>query len=160
VDQFYFDDDTWAVRYLIVDTGGWLAGRQVLISPISVVKADWAAERIEVALTKSQVENSPSIETHKPVSRRYEAIYFTYYGYPYYWGGPLLWGPAPYPARLAAARQEAAEAAIWEQEDPGDVHLRSTNEVAGYHIQATDGEIGHIEDFIVSTMRAGLSATS
>src|ERR1022692_2922237 len=93
VDQLYFDDETWAIRYLTVNTGGWLGGRQVLISPISVVKADWQAKRLDVALTKKQVENSPDIDAQRPVSRQYEAEYFGYYGYPYYWDGPNLWGP-------------------------------------------------------------------
>ena len=85
VDEFYFDDETWVIRYLTVETGGWLTGRQVLISPISVIHADWQAKRLDVALTKKQVENSPNIDTHQPVSRRLEAEYCGYYGYPYYW---------------------------------------------------------------------------
>jgi len=101
VEQFYFDDETWAIRYLTVETGGWLGGRQVLISPFSVVQADWQARRLDVALTKKQVQNSPDIDTHLPVSRQHEAAYLGYYGYPYYWGGPYLWGPAFYPAGLA-----------------------------------------------------------
>jgi hypothetical protein len=91
VDDFYFDDETWAIRYLTVATGGWLDGRQVLISPIAIVHADWQDKRLEVALTKKQVENSPDIDTHKPVSRQHEAELFGYYGYPNYWGGPFLW---------------------------------------------------------------------
>jgi hypothetical protein len=102
VDQFYFDDETWAIRYLTVETGGWLGGRRVLISPFSVVHTDWQAKRLDVALTKKQVENSPDIDTHQPVSRQHEAAYLGYYGYPYYWGGPYLWGPAFYPAGLAS----------------------------------------------------------
>ena len=101
VDELYFDDETWAIRYLTVETGGWLGGRQVLISPISVAHTDWQAQRLDVALTKKQVENSPDINTHQPVSRQHEAAYLGYYGYPYYWGGPYLWGPAFYPAGLA-----------------------------------------------------------
>jgi hypothetical protein len=73
VDQLYFDDETWAIRYLMIETGGWLGGRRVLISPISVVHTDWQAKRLDVALTKKQVENSPDIDTHKPVSRQHEA---------------------------------------------------------------------------------------
>ncbi len=34
-------------------------------------------------------------------------------------------------------------------EERGDPHLRSTKEVEGYYIRATDGEIGHVEDFVV-----------
>ena len=88
VDQFYFDDETWAIRYLIVETGGWLAGRRILISPFSVVDADWRVGRLDVALTKKQVEGSPNIDTHRPVSRQHEAAYLGYFGYPNYWGGP------------------------------------------------------------------------
>ena len=85
VNEFYFDDDTWAIRYLTVETGGWLGGREVLISPISVAYTDWQTKRLNVALTKKQVENSPNIDTHRPVSRQQEAAYLGYYGYPYYW---------------------------------------------------------------------------
>jgi len=68
VEQFYFDDETWAIRYLIVDTGGWLGGRRVLISPFSVIHSDLVAGRLDVALTKKQVEHSPDTDMHKPVS--------------------------------------------------------------------------------------------
>ena len=112
VDQFYFDDESWAIRYLVVQTGGWLGGRQVLISPYSIVHADWQARRLEVALTKRQVENSPDINTHQPVRRQQEAEYNRYYGYPYYWGGPLLWGPVYYPGAVDTAPKDAAAEGI------------------------------------------------
>jgi hypothetical protein len=150
VDQFYFDDETWAIRYLTVETAGWLGGRQVLISPISVVHADWQARRLDVALTKRQVQNSPDIDTHLPVSRQHEAAYLGYYGYPYYWGGPYLWGPAFYPAGLAVPICPAAEAVAdkMRKESP-DSHLRSSEAVTGYHIDTADGEIGHVVGFVV-----------
>jgi hypothetical protein len=150
VNQFYFDDETWAIRYLIVDTGGWLGGRRVLISPISVVQTDWEAKRLDVALTKRQVEHSPQIDTHKPVSRQHEAAYVGYYGYPYYWGGPYLWGAAAYPAGLATpptASTEAMAARI--RRESTDSHLRSGEAVTGYNIEAADGEIGHVDGFVV-----------
>src|SRR3984885_4236237 len=109
VDELYFDDETWAIRYLTVETGGWLGGRQVLISPISVVGTEWQARRLDVALTKNQVENSPNIATHQPVSRQHEAAYYGYYGYPYYWEGPYLWGPAFYPSALAIPTTASTE---------------------------------------------------
>ena len=74
VDELYFDDETWVIRYLTVDTGGWLGGRQVLISPISVIRTDWQARRLDVALTKKQVENTPDIDTHQPVSRQHHRV--------------------------------------------------------------------------------------
>jgi len=150
VDELYFDDETWAIRYLTVETGGWLGGRPVLISPISVVHTDWQAQQLDVALTKKQVENSPDINTHQPVSRQHEAAYNRYYGYPYYWGGPYLWGAAPYPADVVIPTATASEAiAYGEPSPPADSHLRSTEAVTGYSIDAADGEIGHVAGFVV-----------
>jgi len=148
VDQFYFDDETWTIRYLVVDAGSWLVGRMVLISPISLGNVDWAAKLLEVTLTRKQVENSPNIDTHKPVSRQHEAEFLGYYGYPFYWGGTDLWGPVLHPADLSE-RTATAEARSVPKQESIDRHLRSTNEVNGYYIQAVDGEIGHVEDFLV-----------
>ena len=150
VEQFYFDDETWAIRYLMVDTGGWLGGRQVLISPISVTHTDWEGKRLDVGLTKKQVENSPDINTHQPVSRQHEAEYNRYYGYPYYWGGPYLWGPSFWPAALATPTP--AYTGTMEGTMPNesmDSHLRSTDGVTGYYVEATDGEIGHVDGFVI-----------
>jgi hypothetical protein len=150
VEQFYFDDETWTIRYLTIETGGWLHGRRVLISPISVVNTDCQRKRLDVALTKKQVESSPNIDTHKPVSRQHEADYLGYYGYPYYWGGPYLWGPAYVPIGLAAPMPSSKKAlADRIRNESADSHLRSTEATTGYHIQATDGEIGHLQGFIV-----------
>jgi hypothetical protein len=151
VDQLYFDDETWAVRYLTVETGGWLGGRPVLISPFSVVHADWQAQRLDVALTKKQVENSPDINTHQPVSRQHEAAYNQYYGYPFYWGGPFLWGPAYFPAALPITLAPVLPEAMADSKrsESTDSHLRSTEAVTGYHIEAADGEIGHVDGFVV-----------
>jgi hypothetical protein len=150
VDQFYFDDETWAIRYLTVETGGWLDGRQVLISPHSVSEVDWPAKRLDVTLTKAQVQNSPDINTHHPVSRQHEAEFNRYFGYPYYWGGPFLWGESDYPGGLGytaiAYPEMLADASAGE---PADSHLRSIEAVTGYSIDALDGEIGHVNGFIL-----------
>jgi uncharacterized protein YrrD len=164
VEQFYFDDERWTLRYIVVNTGNWLSGRQVLVSPFSVVNVDRPNSRLHVDLTKSQVEKSPDIDTHKPVSRQMEASHSDYYGYPYYWGSPFLWGTEEYPAPAVqqSASMAAAVTASGAMGRPvttltsapapfasEDFHLRSTQEVASYHIAATDGEVGHVEDFIV-----------
>ena len=150
VAQFYFDDETWAIRYLVVETGGWLSGKQVLISPISIIRADWADRCLNVALTMDQVKNSPDIDTHKPVSRQHEAAYFGYYGYPYYWDGPNLWGPSFYPAGMVSLMADSAEAVAESiHRESMDSHLRSTDAVLGYHMGALHGEIGHVGGFIV-----------
>ncbi len=150
VQELYFDDETWAIRYLTVETGGWLGGRRVLISPYSILHTDWAARRLDVALTLKQVEASPSVDTHLPVSRQYEAGYLGYYGYPNYWAGPYLWGPAFYPAGVSvppnAFSSEMADRAM---NASTDTHLRITEEVTGYHMEAIDGEIGHLAAFLI-----------
>ena len=148
LDDFYFDDESWTIRYLVAETGNWLLNRKVLISPFAIGKADLSKERLNVTLTKKQVEEIPSIDTDKPVSRQHEASYLDYYGFPYYWGGPSLWGPMPYP-QLSGATQRRNEEARAEREEANDVHLCSANKVTEYHIEATDGGIGHVEDFII-----------
>jgi len=153
VDQFYFDDQQWVIRYVVVDTGKWLPGRRVLISPFSIRRVDWNGETILLSITRGMIQSSPEIDTHKPVSRQQEAAYLGYYGYPYYWGGAGLWGPGPYPAGItavdAAEARARVEAELDEARAKGDAHLRSTKEVIGYHLQATDGELGHVESFLI-----------
>jgi hypothetical protein len=151
VDDFLFDDEQWTIRYLVANTGSWLTGRLVLISPIAFRSIDWDAEAFDVALTRRQVEDGPSILEDQPVSRQKEEEYFRYYGYPYYWGGPGLWGMGAYPGTIFTPAPPLPERAAERQagaQPQGDQHLRSAREVKGYAIQARDGEIGHVEDFI------------
>jgi hypothetical protein len=151
VDQFYFDDEAWAVRYLVIDTGNWLTGKRVLISPIAVNGIDRDKKTFDAGLTKEQVKNSPDVDTHMPISRRREMEYFNYYGWPYYWYGGGLWGGAFYPGALNMASALDAESGARPKPpvEPGDSHLRSTKVVLNYHVEAADGEIGHVEDFIM-----------
>lgn len=146
--NFLLDDECWAIRYLVVETGGFFNGRPVLISPIFFGEPDWAAKKFPLALTMEKVKNSPSIDTDQPVSRQRERIYSGYYGNGDYWGYAGLWGLGAYPNQLANARMEEALA---EQPAPDkdDVHLRSAEEVRGYQIQGSDDAIGHVDDFIV-----------
>jgi uncharacterized protein YrrD len=144
VKDFYFDDRHWTIRYLVADTGNWLTGRQVLISPYALVDAGITAHHIAINLTKKQIEDSPAMENDVPVSRQYEATYYEYYGWPTYWGGPLMWGSYPYPVR---------DRTLWnaptQNKKSWNPHLRSIHDVSGHNIQAADGEIGHVADFII-----------
>jgi uncharacterized protein YrrD len=144
VKEFYFDDHSWTVRYLVADTGGWLSGRTVLISPYALDPANEGGQVIPVDLTKAQIERSPLLDTDRPVSRQYEWEYFSFYGWPAYWDGPYTWGPSAYPTRAQNRWSEASR-----HERTGDPHLRSTREVTGCNIQAQDGEIGHVDDFVI-----------
>jgi uncharacterized protein YrrD len=154
VEDSYFDDARWAVRYLVADTGGWLSGRTVLISPRSIRDIDWANGAVRVALTREQVEKSPSIDTRKPVSRQHEIEYSAYYGYAPYWIGPDLWGMGMAPGvplvvpPIDPPVPPAEGARIEHERAAADPHLRSSMEVAGYRVAATDGDIGHVEDFV------------
>ena len=148
VAQLLFDDENWAIRYLVVNTGSWLDQRPVLISPIFLGHADWASERLEVRLTKDRIANSPAIDTHKPVSRQHEADHLSYYGYPSYWGDSGLWGSDLYPTAMTPIPAIVPPSAP-PKEETEDSHLWSTGDVTGYHVEASDGEIGHVADFIV-----------
>jgi hypothetical protein len=144
VKEFYFDDRYWTIRYLIADTGNWLTDRQVLISPYSLVAVNMKEQHINIDLTKQQIENCPSLSSDKPVSRQFEEGYCGYYGLPIYWVGPYMWGAYPNIVRDRENWKKPTQS-----EKAWDPHLRSTNEVNSYYLQAEDGEIGHVDDFII-----------
>jgi sporulation protein YlmC with PRC-barrel domain len=156
VKDFYFDDEAWVIRYLVVDTSQWLGGREVLISPYAIGQMDRAADALPVTATREQVKNSPSIDSDKPISRQYEKSYLGYYGYPYYWGGTGLWGEGNYPGTLLTGtganpygNYQGYLRAPSKRDTASDPHLRSCESVKGYHIRAKDGEIGHVQGYLV-----------
>jgi hypothetical protein len=142
--EFYFDDRYWVVRYLVADTGTWLTSRKVLVSPYALSTVNAADHDIAVNLTRKQIEDSPSLDSDRPVSRQFEDDYYGYYGWPSYWGGPYMWGSYPYMMR---DRERWAD--IIHDAEGWDPHLRSTHDVTGHRIEARDGEIGHVEDFVI-----------
>ncbi len=153
IKDVYFDDARWTIRYLVVDTGNWLRARSVLISPISFHQPDWDAEAIHVDLTREQVENSPGIDAEKPISRQQEEEFYRHYDYPLYWVGPLLWGFGAFPpigGMFGRDNDEANSVRPANDADPIHVnsHLRSTDDVLGYHIRASDDTVGHVDDFL------------
>ncbi|HEX3019830.1 MAG TPA: PRC-barrel domain-containing protein [Chitinispirillaceae bacterium] len=161
VEQFLFDDQNWAIRYIIVDIGSWILGKRVLISPASVVET--RRDQILLKNTMEQIQNSPSVDTANPVSRLEEQRLHNYYSWPFYWVYPAGYnslGAALYPGltRPYAYQPLQDDYAMAEQallkenqleEEIRKSHLRKTKEVSGYAIQATDEQIGHVEDFIV-----------
>lgn len=146
VHDFYFDDATWTIRYMVADTGNWLSGRKVLISPVAMGKPDEGSHAFPVNLTRVQVSDSPDIDTEKPVYRQHEAKLHEYYQWPPYWEGGYggIFGITSSPVFEIPVVEKSPDS---EQRD--DPHLRSTRQVTGYHIKAIDGEIGHVTDFIV-----------
>ena len=151
VKDFYFSDQSWAVRYLVADTGNWLPGRQVLLSPHAIGSLYHDGKVLLANLTRKQIEDSPAIESHKPVSRQYEEDYYRYYGWPYYWQGDGLWGMSGFPILESPAqpRPGKRQVATDSKHEPADAHLRSTQAVKGYHLSASDGITGHVADFMM-----------
>jgi sporulation protein YlmC with PRC-barrel domain len=151
VKDFYFDDKSWAVRYVVADTGSWLTGRQVLLSPHSFGSFRPEGKILIVNLTRKQIENSPPIESHKTVSRQYEEEYYQYYGWPGYWQGDGLWGMSGLPILSTPPKTPPTEETLANSRSHvnADAHLRSAESVNGYHIEATDGTTGHVCDFLM-----------
>jgi len=125
VADFLFDDTSWIVRYLIADTGGVLGERKALIAPIAFREIDYSADRFRLALSMAKIRKGPSVNMDLPVSRQSEREYCDYYGYPSSW------------------RESHPDAPTQ------DAHLRSASEINGYHLEATDGSIGHVRDLVV-----------
>ncbi len=148
-DDFCFDDFSWVIRYLVVDTGTWLPGRRVLLSPHAVTATDYASSTLAVSLTKQQVEESPPVSEDQPVSRQEEKRLVEHFDWPAYWDYPLpgvSMGAEP-AAAIQESRAPRQETTVTKEQ--GDPHLRSVREVRGYSVAAKDGDIGHVEDFII-----------
>jgi hypothetical protein len=152
VKDFYFDDQNWGVRYLVADTGNWLPGRQVLLSPHAIGNLHQAGKILRVKLTRKKIEDSPAIESHKPVTRQHEEEYHRYYGWPDYWLGDGIWGVSENTILEAPAKTLPGESATADEPQPkrAEAHLRSTQAVSGYHLQAGDGIVGHVCDFMMN----------
>lgn len=154
VHDFLFEDDSWAIRYIVADTRRWLPGRKVLIAAREIPQPDPLADKLPVDLPKDKIESSPDIDADQPVSRQQEQLLHQHYGWPLYWappttmGGPVMSQPGP---AVAVPGNVAMPAGATNGEAPaGDPNLRSLREVEGYHIEANDGRIGHVEDLVIS----------
>jgi len=156
VSDFLFDDASWLVRWLVVDTGKWLSGRKVLLPPTVLGHVDQKHEAFSVRLSMHEIKDSPDIASDLPVSRQMESNLYDYYGWNPYWNSGLYmggymggyWGGMTTPLRPSEARQREERRAS-AQRDDDDPHLRSIAGITGYHIHALDGEIGHVEDMFV-----------
>lgn len=142
--EFLFDDQHWLLTYFVVNTSKVLSRRKVLISPLAIRQPRWEAHVFPVDLTREQIKNSPAIDEAQPISRQYQTQLHDYYAWPYYW--QIV---ARQPTYQVSDFPKSEDQELLEQTQEGDPHLRSTQEIIGYHVHALDGEIGHVEDFIV-----------
>jgi len=148
VHDLYFDDHDWTIRYLVVDIGKWLPGRKVVLVPEIILAPSHGETAVPVKLTKDQVRSSPEIDTNQPISRQAEQLLHSHYGWIPYWevpGVPAQPLPPPHSGFAVEDRREAIRFA----ESRGDPHLRSAKEIGGYRVQASDGEAGHVADFLI-----------
>jgi sporulation protein YlmC with PRC-barrel domain len=156
-----FDDRSWKIRWLVVDTGNWLPGRKVLIAPPFFSTLDIRARVLPVSLTQARVKASPSLSQDEPVSMQMQRSHQAYYGTDPDWGrtyfeGGLAGLPLPFQPLTGEARELAAEQTGYGLEDSGDPDLQSTKAITGYHIEATDGAIGHVSDLLLSDEEWGV----
>jgi len=122
VKEFYLDDETWTVRYLIVEIGSLFFKRKVLISTQALLPPDWDNKIFLVNLTIQQIENSPDIDAENPISRQHEMELNKHYSWEDYWK---------------------------KDDRNNDKYLRSTEKLKNYRVNASNGEVGKITDFLV-----------
>ena len=147
IEQFYFDDQQWAIRYLVVNSGSPQAGWRLLISPVAIGDVRPGDRQIDIELTRGQIRNSPAVDTHKPVTRHFEGQYYDYYGWPAYWKtGASTRSPLPRRPIFGTGRAGNAATAL-----PGREGLRATTDIKGLVVKARDGFIGQVVDFIIDS---------
>jgi uncharacterized protein YrrD len=162
INDLYFDDDAWVVRYFVAETRSLLSSRKVLLSPMALQEPHWEDRMLKVSLTQGQAQGSPAVDFGQPVTREQEAQYLAYSGLHAYWDGHGLWGDSMYPFNVvpdyiasradwtARQREDAlslrTEGARKRSASP---HLRSCEAVLGYHVHTRDGDSGHIADILV-----------
>jgi len=150
VDTFLFDEEQWVLRYIVAKYGFFIFGRRVLLSPVSLTGTVGANnESISVGLTKDQIKNAPAADLARPVSRRKEEQFHRYYQIPVYWGGAGLWGSAMTPMEVGTVTYEPAATVEPIEADKDEYHLRSTREIEGYRVDATDGRVGEVQGFLI-----------
>ncbi len=149
VEEFYFEDTTWVIRYIILKTGNWFLYRKVLIAPQAIVKRDAEPGTFPVNLSKEQIRTSPNIDTDKPVSQQQDLQLYGHYAWQKYGGGGFYaGGSAVMDNHPIIDEKLVTEADTNDKRSDDDLHLRSTKTIMGYHIHASDGDFGHVSDFI------------
>jgi hypothetical protein len=153
ITDLLFDDRHFGLRWVVVDTGTWLPGRKVLLPPSALGSPDPSMREYPVDMPRDQIKAAPGLDTDEPVSRQLETDIYGHYGWDPYWyagyGYPMIGGVAPAGAIVPEPPAGTEKAEFAEGQQEGDSHLRSSNEVTGYYVDATDGSIGHIEDFVI-----------
>lgn len=85
VNDFIVDDETWDVRYLVVDTSNWWFGKKVLLAPRWASRVSWAESKVFVDVSRESIKNGPVWNGEKAINREYEAQLHDYYHRRSYW---------------------------------------------------------------------------
>lgn len=153
VEQVYFDVRTWGMCYLIVDTSAWGYGEKIWVPLRCISQIDFASGVVKLNRTQQKMLSSSSLDTKTPVSRLQEVRIFDYYDCKPYWEEANFHGT---PHDPAAPLEPDANTRMTEQMNAlnalnalnATVHPLSTKEVGGFTIEALEGPIGHIRDFV------------
>jgi uncharacterized protein YrrD len=160
VKDMLFDDRTWQIKWLVIDTGSWLVDRKVLLHPSAIASFDFRGKRLKTTLTKIQVEESPDLKSDQPVSRLHESNTYDYYGWDPLWGnsmyGSTLGGQLVLPPLYFGSKQHNDEPGHETPDNVAESHVRSFHEITGYHIQATDGDMGHVDNLLFDNEQWGV----
>jgi uncharacterized protein YrrD len=137
-----FGED-WVFQYLVIDIGGWFGGRRLALAFDVVEAIDEDQRSIHVPLSKNDIENCPNVASRNTAAEEAEALL----------GKIWMWTPnsvAHLPEEIR--RVLDSEATVAEKqvaEEHVQSRLRSFRETDGYHIAASDGDIGHLQDLLV-----------
>jgi hypothetical protein len=62
VEDFVLDDQSWAIRQLMVDVGSWRSNRKVLIPPAEIERISWDESKAIVKLSNEAILGSPEFD--------------------------------------------------------------------------------------------------
>ena len=136
--DFYIDDRSWRVRYLVAEVGKWPGRRRVLVARAALEKVDSESRVVHLGLTREQVESAPDIDTDKPVSRQQEMLLNAHYGWPADWAAEALVISPPI-LDMIENRERTG----------GDPHLRSFREIRSYGLRYFGQVVAKVRDFVL-----------
>ncbi|MFP4416268.1 MAG: PRC-barrel domain-containing protein [Fibrobacterota bacterium] len=151
VQDVYFDDVYWQIHYLIIQTGGILEMKQVIIPPHAIDKVDWEKKILYASLSKEKVKSSPDPDTRKTVSRMHEIAMFRYHQWPYYWANKTEPPKSQEISDILTDEEKRVRELV--EDSSTHVHLRSLREVLGYHVEVNQRKDGQVHDFIIDEKR-------
>lgn len=152
VQDLFFDDRHWAVRYVLIDTGKILPGKKVMLSPASFDNLDIEEKRLHVHYDKEKIRKSPDVSETVSMTNEHETQLADYYGWSKYWLDNMMWGIGGSP--IAEKIEEMHPPNLNREVDlptSAEYSLRSAREAKGVRVHANDGRLGEVMDAIFDT---------